>query len=270
MKTIICHYHIYKNSGTSFDAMLAKNYGNRHICFDGPFPFFSVDQEQLARVITRKNNAVSFSSHQIQLPVPVSLEFNVLPVVFVRHPLLRILSIYNFKRQTPDGTTTSKAAHEMSYDDWVGHCLSDPHEIAQVSNAQTRFLGAAYRQRPLMQKKSNRMEYDLHQAIRNIRNVELLARTEYFNEDVMRFPEILRQHGLEFTFSKTSPKNATSKNHHKCVDDRVDEVKRMLSEQNYQKLLAANNQDIYLFDLASLSIENPNRTSPLEYNLGER
>ena len=270
MKNVICHYHIYKNSGTSFDALLENNYGVRHICFDGPFPFFSIDQEQLSRVIERKNNAVSFSSHQIQLPVPVSLEFNVLAVVFVRHPLLRVLSIYKFKRQTPDGTTTSKAAHDMSYDDWVGHCLSDPHQIAQVSNAQTRFLGAAYRQRPLMRKKPDGMEYDLHQAIRNIKSVELLARTEYFNEDVMRFPEILRQHGLEFRFSKSSPKNATSKNHHKCVEDRVDEVKRMLSEQNYQQLLAANNQDIYLFNLAALLIENGRRTCPLKHNPGEK
>lgn len=255
MRIVICHYHIYKNSGTSFDSLLTQNYGNRHICFDGPFPFFSIDQEQLTRVIERKNDLMAFSSHQIQLPVPASLDFLALPVVFLRHPLLRVQSIYKFKRQTFDGTSTSKAAQEMSFDEWVGHCFSDRHEITHVSNAQTRLLGAAYRQRPLMRRKPHGMEYDIHQATRNIENVQLLARTEYFNEDVSHFPQILRQYDIDFMFMEINPQNITSKNHHKPIAERFDQVKQSLSEENYQKLRCANEQDLFLFDYASSLIE---------------
>lgn len=255
MRTIICHYHIYKNSGTSFDSLLTKNFGEHHICFDGPFPFFTIDQEQLARIIERKNEIVAFSSHQIRLPAPASLDYLVLPVVFIRHPLLRILSIYKFKHQHFDGTSTSKAAQEMSFDEWITHCLSDRQEINHISNAQTRILGSAYRQKPLMRRKPGEMEYDLYQAIRNIENVQLLARTEYFNEDVARFPEILHQYGVEFTFRETSPQNVTSNNHHKSIEERIDRVIKSLSGENYQKLLVANSQDIYLFDYVSSLIK---------------
>ena len=256
MRTVICHYHIYKNSGTSFDKLLAENYGDNHICFDGPFPFFSIDQEQLSRVIERRKNIVAFSSHQIQLPVPPSLDFDVLPVVFVRHPLLRIQSIYRFKKQTYDGTTTSKAAVEMLFGEWLEYCFSNPQEITHISNAQTRMLGAAYRQKPLMRRKPNMMEYDIKQAIRNIGSVELLARTEHFGEDVARFPEILNKRGVEFRYLDIAPQNITSKDCHQSIDQRLEKVRDLLEEGAYQKLVMANMQDIELFDYVSKLIED--------------
>lgn len=260
MRKVICHYHIYKNSGTSFDNLLTRNFGERHICFDGPFPFFNIDQEQLSRIIERKRDIVAFSSHQIQLPVPVSLDFVVLPVVFLRHPLLRVQSIYKFKRRTYDGTPTSKNAREMSFDEWVAYCFSDRLEVTHISNAQTRFLGSAYRQKPLMRRSPSGMEYDIYQAIRNIENVKLLARTEYFNEDVQNFSEILKNYDIDFTFSEIIPQNITSRNHHMPLSDRIRLVKESLSKINYQKLLDANKQDMHLFDFASDLINSVRET----------
>ena len=49
MRHVICHYHIYKNSGTTFDHLLARNFGDRHVCFDGPFPYFTIGQKELAK-----------------------------------------------------------------------------------------------------------------------------------------------------------------------------------------------------------------------------
>jgi len=258
MRTVICHYHIYKNSGTSFDSLLSKNYGERHICMDGPFPYFIIDQEQLGRVIERNSKVIAFSSHQFQLPVPVSLDFQVLPVVFVRHPLLRIQSIYKFKRQSNDGTITSANAQNMMFDEWIEHCFIDRQEITHISNAQTRLLGSVYRQRPLMRRNSHAMEYDINQAIRNIENVQLLARTEYFNQDVGYFPRILKKYGVEFNFKETTPLNVTSNFQNRSISDRVDQVTQSLSDGNYQKLLIANKQDSLLFDYVSNSIGNRN------------
>lgn len=251
MRVVICHYHIYKNSGTSFDLLLKENFGEKHIAFDGPFPFFTIDQEQLSRIIERKNNIVAFSSHQIHLPAPVSLNFLVLPVVFIRHPLLRVQSIYNFKRQTYDGTTTSEAAMKLSFNDWVEYCFSDNQEITHISNAQTRMLGSAYKQKSLMRRSPGKMEYDIDQAIRNIRNVPLLARTEYFNDDVKKFPAILEKYNLDFKFSPINPQNVTNKNHHKTLDERLNELAQLLPEPSYKKIVAANNQDLMLFEYSS-------------------
>ncbi len=259
MRTVICHYHIYKNSGTSFDKLLTDNYGDQHICFDGPFPFFTIDQEQLARIIERRPNIIAFSSHQIQLPAPPSLDINVLPVVFVRHPLLRVLSIYKFKRQTYDGTTTSKAATEMSLGEWVEYCFSNPHEITHISNAQTRMLGGVYRQKTLMRRKPNMMEYDIKQALRNIKTVELLARTEYFGNDVSRFPELLNNYNVNFEYNDIAPQNTTSMDHSQTVDERLNKLCGQIGQSLYHKLEEANKQDIQIFDYVSSLIETADK-----------
>ncbi|MBB1498721.1 hypothetical protein [Paracoccus sp. MC1862] len=106
MRTVILHYHIYKNAGTSFDHVLTHNFGDRHELFDGPYPFFTIDQDQLDRIIMRRPQAVAFSSHQILLPPPSSIGYRALAAIFLRNPFLRIASIYRFKRgpERADGT----------------------------------------------------------------------------------------------------------------------------------------------------------------------
>ena len=85
MRHVICHYHIYKNSGTSFDEILRANYGERHIGFDGPFPYFAISQQELAKIIQRNPKAKAFSSHQTSLPPPCS------PLASARPNRLRFL-----------------------------------------------------------------------------------------------------------------------------------------------------------------------------------
>jgi len=246
MRHVICHYHIYKNSGTTFDHLLARNFGDRHVAFDGPFPYFSIGQKELAKIIQRHRGAIAFSSHQVALPVPVSLEFNVLPVVFVREPLLRIYSIYRYKRSENDGTLTSEHAVSMDFDEWCRACLAHPVEITQVSNPQTRMLGGQAGEVSLARRHKEWMEYDLQQALRNLRLVELLARTEHFSADVARFPEILGKYGIAFDAGETEPQNVTGSNLEKSVEERLAQVESELSPQTHAKLIAANRQDLAL------------------------
>jgi hypothetical protein len=247
-RVVICHYHIFKNSGTSFDVLLTRNFGENHILFDGPFPFFVIDQIQLTRIIERKMEIVAFSSHQIRLPPPTSLDFVVLPVIFIRHPVLRIRSIFKFKRETEDGTTTSRAARAMTFDQWVTYSLTNLQEIGHISNAQTSLLSSTDRQLPLKRKTKTGLEYDIHQAIRNINSVQLLGRTEYYDEDVMRFPQILAQYGVSFKYEKLDPENVTSLDHRKPLNERIDKIRKLLSKENFDKLLEVNSQDLYIFD----------------------
>ena len=247
MRHVICHYHIYKNSGTTFDHILERNYGGRHVRFDGPFPYFSIGQRELAKVIARNKAAVAFSSHQISLPVPASLEFNVLPVVFVRHPLLRIHSIYRYKRSENDGTLTSDNAARMDFDEWCRTSLAHAVEIVQVSNSQTRMLGAQAGEVSLSRRHKEWMEYDLQQALRNLRLVELLARTEHFAGDIARFGAVLARYGIEFVAEGTDPQNVTGSDLDKTVDERLAQVQEALSPETHARLMAANRQDLAVY-----------------------
>jgi hypothetical protein len=247
MRHVICHYHIYKNSGTTFDAILSRNFGERHVSFDGPFPYFSIGQKELAKVILRHRSAVAFSSHQISLPVPGSLDFNVLPVVFLRHPILRIRSIYEFKRAEDDGTPTSRHAAEMAFGDWCRHALSHPQELTQVSNAQVRLLSRSGDGSAPGRRGRDGLVYDLYQARRALHNVELLARTERFSRDVSRFPALLERYGIAFEVGDTTPRNVTASRFRRTIEQRLEDVALELGEETMQALLAANRQDLELY-----------------------
>ena len=101
-RSVIVHYHTFKNSGTSFDELLTANYQDAHLCFDGPFPYTLFNQQELLKVIRRNPNKIAFSSHSIRLPVPTDLEHNAIAALFVRHPILRIRSVYGFEMRSAE------------------------------------------------------------------------------------------------------------------------------------------------------------------------
>ena len=249
VRTVICHYHIFKNSGTSFDAILRHSFGDRHLSFDGPFPFFTIDQEQLDRIIARKTGAVAFSSHQILLPAPVSPAYRVRSVVFLRDPVLRTASIWRFKRQSADGTRTGDLAARHSFADWVAASLDDPAEVVHVSNGQTRALGAAFRSRAAPRRTRAGVEYDLDQALSNLCAATYVGRTEHFAADIGRIAAGLATEDLPLRLPPDLHLNATDRD----AGDPALRVERILSELPpplADRLLAANRQDIGLRALA--------------------
>ncbi|MCV2870152.1 sulfotransferase family 2 domain-containing protein [Defluviimonas sp. WL0002] len=259
MRTVICHYHIYKNSGTSFDDALARNFGAGHLSFDGPFPYFSIDRAQLDRIICRNPDRQAFSSHQIRLPVPASLDYRVLAATFVRNPFLRVASIWRFKRAHADGTRTSELARRMAFAEWLDHALSDPQEITHVSNAQTRILGEDGTGRLLMRRGPSRMEYDLEQARANLRNVALLGRTDHYEADLLRFSRRLDAEGISLDSPVTQRLNVTDASTG-SVAQRVAALFEELPESLVARFVMANDQDVALCDHATRLIED--RDSP--------
>lgn len=287
-RPVIVHYHIYKNAGTSFDHVLRHNYGARHECFDGPFPFFSIDQEQLDRIIMRRPDTVAFSSHQVALPQPSSLDYRVLAAVFLRNPFLRIASIYRFKRGPEradgtalatlppdelraelaalgladpppfDATSTGIAAQQHDFAGWIEHCLSVPAETVHVSNAQTRFLAAPFRCRPLLRRGAAGIEYDLGTAMRVLAGIELLGRAEMFEPDVTRFGRILAEHGLTLTLPDDTRHNVTRQDA-APVAAQVEAVLAPLPLTLRNRLIRANTQDLALYDRASALISRDHR-----------
>jgi hypothetical protein len=249
VRTVICHYHIFKNSGTSFDAILRHSFGDRHLSFDGPFPFFTIDQEQLDRIITRKTGAVAFSSHQILLPAPVSPAYRVLSVVFLRDPVLRAASIWRFKRQSADGTRTGDLAARLCFADWIAASLDDPSEVVHVSNGQTRALAAPFRSRAVGHRTPDGMDYDLPLATANLRGATHIGRTEHFAADILCIADGLSAEGLSLRLPPDLHLNATERDAGTPAD-RVARVLGSLPPPLADRLIAANRQDSALTALA--------------------
>ncbi len=250
MRYVICHYHLFKNSGTSFDELLQKNYGDQFCAFDGPFPFFKISQDELSRVI-RNVDAVAYSSHQISLPVPASLEFQALPAVFIRHPLLRIRSIYQFGKKSPEATSGGRDAGDMAFEQWVLAGHDNLSKLSAISNQQTQLLGGTYGREGLRSlARDQSCVADIDQARRNLQGVELLARTEFYEQDVRAFGTILAAYGIDFTYHEMGPSNATSSDLAADLGQRINNVESELGKRTFNWLMDMNRQDLELFDYA--------------------
>ncbi|SDE42231.1 Sulfotransferase family protein [Paracoccus isoporae] len=254
MRTVIVHYHIYKNSGTSFEQVLDASFGDRHERFDGPYPFFTIDQDRLDQIITRRADAVAFSSHQTLLPVPTSLDYHVLAATFLRHPILRLGSIYRFKRGAADGTVTAQLATRHDFAGWVEASFEIRNELTHVSNPQTRYLAGVYGRHAIVREEHSQLRYDLATARRNLAQVEMLGRTESFDADLRRFVGIAASHGLTLRIPEETRFNVTEEPAG-SVEDRVEALLAQLPPALRSRLLKANAQDLTLYADATRLIE---------------
>ncbi|MDO5642258.1 MAG: hypothetical protein Q4G26_07725, partial [Paracoccus sp. (in: a-proteobacteria)] len=161
MRTVLVHYHIYKNSGTSFEQVLDESFGPAHERFDGPYPFFIIHQDQLDLIIRRRVQAVAFSSHQVLLPQPSAVDYRVIAATFLRHPVLRLGSIYRYKRGSGDGSMTAELASAHDFAGWLRESFRHPTELTQISNAQTRYFAGSYGRPAQPEARPEGLLYDL-------------------------------------------------------------------------------------------------------------
>ena len=275
-RSVIVHYHTFKNSGTSFDELLTANYKDNHLCFDGPFPYTMFNQQELLKVIRRNPTKIAFSSHSIRLPVPTDLDVNAVAAVFIRHPILRIRSVYAFEMRSEGVKAKLQAKvkskffaktiipqkatdNQPSFDEWVtylrGHTASNLN-AGLLSNSQTHMFCGVYGSVGIAKSffaggpKAVRLS-DLDQAKRNLLAVPLLARTEAFEQDVKRFPEILSEYGIEFNYQDLPAANVSSPEAGRPVDERLQPAQKELSEDNWRWMMSANAQDLELYEFSN-------------------
>lgn len=254
MRTVLLHYHIYKNSGTSFEQVLDFSFGAQHERFDGPYPFFTIDQDQIDLIIRRRVDAVAFSSHQALLPQPSSLDYRVIAATFLRHPILRLGSLYRYKRGSNDGTVTAQLASSHDFAGWIEASFPIRTELTQMSNPQTRYFAGVYGRQAQVQVAPGLLSYDLVTARRNLVNVELLGRTEHFDADLDRFTSIASRYGLALKVPEDTHHNATETSS-APVAERVEALLSQLPSLLRDRLIAANQQDLDLYAEAGRLID---------------
>lgn len=135
MRTVILHYHLFKNAGTSLDRVLQQNFDTGWV--EAEFPIKKGDNSDLvAEWIADTPEAVAYSSHTAMGPVPQIKGVRVLPVMFLRDPVARIRSAYAFERKQGSESWGSKLARKTDLAGYVQARMEKPQD-RQVQNFQT-------------------------------------------------------------------------------------------------------------------------------------
>lgn len=137
-RTVVLHYHLFKNAGTSLDQILKRNFGPRWVTRE-----FSMNTDnnstQLASWIRTTPDAVAFSTHTALGPIPKIDGVRIISVMLLRDPVARIRSAYRFERKQKADTWGAELAKQYDLEGYTRARLSRPND-RQCRNFQTHRL----------------------------------------------------------------------------------------------------------------------------------
>ena len=136
-RPLVVHCHIFKNAGSTFDWSLKRNFGAamvEHVTSNRK----ALTGDILARMVAEVPALRGVSSHNVRLPLGVIPGHELLLAVFLRHPIERAFSVYNFELRQPEDTRGSRQAKKLSFRDYVAWRLT-PESPAVIRDFQTRF-----------------------------------------------------------------------------------------------------------------------------------
>lgn len=169
LRTIILHYHLFKNAGTSVDAILKRNFGDKWVTREFP-PLGGSNTELVQEWIRETPEAIAYSSHTMMGPIPRVEGVRVVSFILLRDPLERIKSAYRFERTQQADTWGAQLAKENDFEGYVRKRLSRSGD-RQCRNFQT------YRLASLAPGEGSEKE----RAIRGLSQLTVIGRLDAFS-----------------------------------------------------------------------------------------
>ena len=239
-RTILVHYHIFKNAGSSVDASLKASFGTAWTEFEGSHAHDIQSSTQLSHFLATNKHLVAVSSHLARPPLPWA---SCLPVVFLRHPLLRAYSVYEFTRKD-SSQPYGDIARDAGFADYVRWALRSERGSVVIRNYQVIHLSdASWRHENILDAQAG--PHDLEQARNLLTAWGIVGIVESYALSAKifqkRYGPLLP--GLEFRhLHENSTKLVQG-----TVEDQIDRICLLLGGSLYDEFMAINALDLDLY-----------------------
>jgi len=248
VRSVVVHYHIFKNAGSSVDRLLAEAFGNGWATFDGTDPNQILSSRQLTAFLASRPDVKAMSSHQARPPLPAG--FDSVPIVFIRHPLDRVESVYEFVRRTP-----AHPCHELlqrqSLSEYVSWVLQESSGAVVVRNYQTIHLSnASFRAAHIYDAKAN--DDDLREAIAFLESIPVVGIVERFADSVAQFSKQISQKIMPVRFEECRENLSTARTG--TLEERLEKLRHCITRSQWEALIEANRFDLELYDFAKKAL----------------
>ncbi|MFZ8201866.1 sulfotransferase family 2 domain-containing protein [Alteromonas portus] len=240
MTKAIFHFHLFKNAGTSLDASFKENFEAGTEWVTDEFPANPArNREMVKQWVENNRSAKCFSSHTAQLPLPDIDSFELLPVIFIRHPIDRIASAYSFERKQGGSGFGSVLARNTSLKGYIESRIALGYD-RQCKNFHTeRFaymFGAEHGS-------------ELDRAKMAVEQLPFVGLVENFNESLQKLESWLIDEGFEGINIAPKVQNV-SRDTSKSIDEKVAEIRDEIGEEAFEFLVQNNQDDFELYELA--------------------
>ncbi|MDP5054162.1 MAG: hypothetical protein NWP69_10245 [Congregibacter sp.] len=235
---VLLHAHLFKNAGTTLDWSLHRSFGAA-FCDHRDDAAMRGNSQYLADFLKNNPQIRALSSHWLPLPLPQSQQLRLIPLVLLRDPIERILSVYEFeRRQAVDhpGTRKARNADLHSYVRWRLETATGP----VIRNYQVRMLSGDY--------PGPDSDDQLQHALDLLDQLPAFGVVDRYRESMVMFEQALgsRFAELDLSFWRQNVRDS--------ADTRSSQERRSDVEKELGDLLApvrdANRLDIALYEAA--------------------
>jgi hypothetical protein len=235
---ILLHYHIFKNAGTTVSFVLRRNFGRRVAFLDSEDFNAIVDNGTLIDFLQKRPSIRAVSSHQLRPPKPHHEHFCFRDILFLRDPLARLSSSYDFYRRTKvtEDPLTTEAKRRTVADFMELLIESYPY---YVNNVQVNFLAALNRRHE---------ETELQAAVRIASDATVLGVTELFDLGAVTAEYVLSSdfHRLNFGYIAQNVSSVKPRD----LDIHLTQFREACGRRIYEQLVERSALDLELLKLA--------------------
>jgi hypothetical protein len=184
VRFVLLHYHFFKNAGSTIEEILAHSFFENYARLDTEHFDGVVTQEDLISFLSRHPGMKAVSSHQFSYPVPQAPGYIFFDLCFLRDPIDRIRSMYDYFREKPvPGEPASDLASEQSIGGFIAGLVK--HHTYRVSNVQVNMLANGIVNDPPA-------DADLGRAIQVMMKTSFLGVVDCFPESLIAGQYFLR------------------------------------------------------------------------------
>lgn len=245
MRNILVHHHIFKNAGSSFNAILDHNFGRDHLNIEASVPWGVLSHEKVVRFVHLNPQMKAISSHTARL-LPKEMDgLRFHPMLFLRHPLDRVGSVYSFERRQPSNSPSIGAhiARKSDIKEYVIWRLKKGNG-AVIRNFHVAFISG--RENDMRFAEATRE--DLERAMERINQMKVFGLVELFQESLHKFKNyyesLVGSFAVKDFYLNQSPDREAQ------LESRVRMLQQQLGADVYNELIEKNSLDMELYHLA--------------------
>jgi hypothetical protein len=201
------------------------------------------------RLILDNPNLAAISSHTLMLPVPEIEGIEIFPILFVRHPLDRLKSAYEFERQQRAETVGSELAKEQDFAGYIKARLAIPGDRA-CRDFQVYRLAMAV---PVEE------GGERERALMALDRLPFVGLVEEFGASAAALQERVRPLFPEFKALDVRVNMMASRPG--SLEARLEETRRELGEETLATVMAANEADMNIYQRTCQMYANELRAS---------
>lgn len=241
-RNILLHCHLFKNAGSTLDWSLQRQFGDAFIDHRDDEKMRE-GSSYLAPYLEEHNQLQALSSHHMPLPLPQSDDYNILPIIVVRHPIDRARSVYEFERRQEAFTAGALKAKELNFPDYVRWRMED--DVAPtIRNFHCCFCSSNF------DREIDEEAYRL--SLAHLLATPLLASVERYDESMVLFEHDLAQIYPEIDLSYVR-QNATP-GRDAPLQERVESIFEDLGPELSALFQQKNHWDMALYEAAQAII----------------